>query len=192
MGLTKKEKIEILNGFEKLISSNIGDYLLLKNPQVHSLNLNETEENENILANWMTFIFLNNPNFSLYFKFYYNHSDLKKIVKIVFKDNPHASDIHFMNDYMKELSNTLGGRLNEIVRNVGIELIMSSPFIATGFDDIFLDKDKKKYGFKNIWKIDDTNYSFLFSIELKSNNSEDIDQLKDIKSYEENDEIDFF
>ncbi len=108
MGLTKKEKIEILNGFEKLISSNIGDYLLLKNPQVHSLNLNETEENENILANWMTFIFLNNPNFSLYFKFYYNHSDLKKIVKIVFKDNPHASDIHFMNDYMKELSNTLG------------------------------------------------------------------------------------
>jgi hypothetical protein len=140
----------------------------------------------------MTFIFLNNPNFSLYFKFYYNHSDLKKITTTVFKDNDNASDTHFMNDYMKELSNTLGGRLNELIRNVGIELIMSSPFISTGFDDIFLDKDKKKYGFKNIWKIDDTNYSFLFSIELKSNNPNDIEQLKGIKGYEEKDEIDFF
>ena len=192
MGLTKKEQSEILKEFEKLISSNIGDYLLLKNPHVHSLKLSEREESEKVLANWMTFIFLNNPNFSLYFKFYYNHSDLKKIVKIVFKDNPHASDIHFMNDYMKELSNTLGGRLNELVRNAGIDLIMSSPFIATGFDDIFLDKDKKEHGFKNIWKIDDTNYTFLFSIELKSNDAKDIDQLKDIKGYEEQDEIDFF
>ena len=97
-----------------------------------------------------------------------------------------------MNDYMKELSNTLGGRLNELIRTAGIDLIMSSPFIATGFDDIFLEKDKKPYGFKSTWKIEENQYSFLFSIELKSNDTEEIERLKGIKGYEEQDEIDFF
>tara|TARA_B100000029_G_scaffold127927_1_gene121544 strand:+ start:662 stop:1234 length:573 start_codon:yes stop_codon:yes gene_type:complete len=190
MGITKKEEKDILKEFEKLICSNIGDYLLLKNPTVEPLTLHDDEEK--VLSNWMTFVLLTNPNFSLYFKFYYNHSILKKIITIVFKDNDKATDIHFMNDYMKELSNTLGGRLNELIRTTGIDLIMSSPFIATGFDDIFLEKDKKPHGFKSIWKIDESPYSFLFSIELKSNSPEEIERLKGIKGYEEQDEIDFF
>tara|TARA_Y100001958_G_C21231615_1_gene557400 strand:+ start:1467 stop:2039 length:573 start_codon:yes stop_codon:yes gene_type:complete len=190
MGLNKLETEEILDEFKNLIYSNLGSYLLLDDPYIDSLVLDKMEEK--VLSNWMTFIFLNNPNFSLYFKLYYNHTDLKKIVEQVFKDTKKTNDINFMNDYMKELSNTLGGRINEVLRDIGIDLIMSSPFIATGFDDLFLDKDKKKFGFKNIWKIKDNNYSFFFSIELKSSEPEDIDKLKLMKGYERNDEIDLF
>jgi len=190
MSLKKEDTEIILEEFKKLVYSNIGSYLLLKNPSIKSMNMDHKEEV--VLSNWMTFIFLNNPNFSVYFKLYYNHSDLKEIIKVVFEDDNKSSDIHFMNDYMKELSNTLGGRLNELIRNIGIELIMSSPFIATGFDDLFLDKDKKEFGLKNIWEINDSDYSFYFSIELKSNNEEDLEKLKKIKDYEEQDEIDFF
>ena len=168
----------------------IYSYLLLENPTIKSVNLSEIEER--VLSNWMTFIFLNNPNFSLYFKLYYNNSNLKKIIEEVFKDNKKTNDLSFMNDYMKELSNTLGGRINEVLRDIGIDLIMSSPFIASGFDDLFLDKDKKEFGFKNVWKIEDKNYSFFFSIELKSSEPEDINKLKLMKGYERKDEIDLF
>ena len=190
MNLNDIETKEILEEFENLIYSNMGSYLLLENPTIKSVNLSEIEER--VLSNWMTFIFLNNPNFSLYFKLYYNNSDLKKIIEEVFKDNKKTNDISFMNDYMKELSNTLGGRINEVLRDIGIDLIMSSPFIASGFDDLFLDKDKKEFGFKNVWKIKDKNYSFFFSIELKSSEPEDINKLKLMKGYERKDEIDLF
>ena len=190
MTLSKLETKEILDEFENLIYSNIGSYLLLESPTIDSINFKETEEK--VLSNWMTFIFLNNPNFSLYFKLYYNNSDLKKIIGQVFKDSLKTNDIHFINDYMKELSNTLGGRINEVLRDIGIDLIMSSPFIASGFDDLFLDKDKKEFGFKNIWKIKDNQYSFFFSIELKSSEPDDINKLKSMKGYERKDEIDLF
>ena len=190
MNLNDIETKEILEEFENLIYSNMGSYLLLENPTIKSVNLSEIEER--VLSNWMTFIFLNNPNFSLYFKLYYNNSDLKKIIEEVFKDNKKTNDLSFMNDYMKELSNTLGGRINEVLRDIGIDLIMSSPFIASGFDDLFLDKDKKEFGFKNVWKIKDKNYSFFFSIELKSSEPEDINKLKLMKGYERKDEIDLF
>tara|TARA_Y100001970_G_C14018670_1_gene742305 strand:- start:171 stop:743 length:573 start_codon:yes stop_codon:yes gene_type:complete len=190
MTLSKLETKEILDEFENLIYSNIGSYLLLESPTIDSIDFKETEEK--VLSNWMTFIFLNNPNFSLYFKLYYNNSDLKKIIGQVFKDSLKTNDIHFINDYMKELSNTLGGRINEVLRDIGIDLIMSSPFIASGFDDLFLDKDKKEFGFKNIWKIKDNQYSFFFSIELKSSEPDDINKLKSMKGYERKDEIDLF
>ena len=190
MNLNDIETKEILEEFENLIYSNMGSYLLLENPTIKSVNLSEIEER--VLSNWMTFIFLNNPNFSLYFKLYYNNSNLKKIIEEVFKDNKKTNDLSFMNDYMKELSNTLGGRINEVLRDIGIDLIMSSPFIASGFDDLFLDKDKKEFGFKNVWKIEDKNYSFFFSIELKSSEPEDINKLKLMKGYERKDEIDLF
>ena len=84
MGLNKLETEEILDEFKNLIYSNMGSYLLLEDPYIDSLVLDKMEEK--VLSNWMTFIFLNNPNFSLYFKLYYNHTDLKKIVEQVFKD----------------------------------------------------------------------------------------------------------
>jgi len=190
MSLNDTETKEILDEFENLIYSNIGSYLLLEDPSINSIDPKNIEEK--VLSNWMTFIFLNNPNFSLYFKLYYNHTDLRKIIQQVFKDNKKADDINFMSDYMKELSNTLGGRINEVLRDIGIDLIMSTPFIASGFDDLFLDKDKKEFGFKNIWKIKDNKYSFFFSIELKSSEPEDINKLKLMKGYERKDEIDLF
>jgi len=190
MSLNDTETKEILDEFENLIYSNIGSYLLLEDPSINSIDPKNIEEK--VLSNWMTFIFLNNPNFSLYFKLYYNHTDLRKIIQQVFKDNKKANDINFMSDYMKELSNTLGGRINEVLRDIGIDLIMSTPFIASGFDDLFLDKDKKEFGFKNIWKIKDNKYSFFFSIELKSSEPEDINKLKLMKGYERKDEIDLF
>ena len=190
MSLNDTETKEILDEFENLIYSNIGSYLLLDDPSIDSIDPENIEEK--VLSNWMTFIFLNNPNFSLYFKLYYNHTDLRKIIQQVFKDNKKANDNNFMSDYMKELSNTLGGRINEVLRDIGIDLIMSLPFIASGFDDLFLDKDKKEFGFKNIWKIKDNKYSFFFSIELKSSEPEDINKLKLMKGYERKDEIDLF
>ena len=190
MSLNDTETKEILDEFENLIYSNIGSYLLLDDPSIDSIDPENIEEK--VLSNWMTFIFLNNPNFSLYFKLYYNHMDLRKIIQQVFKDNKKANDNNFMSDYMKELSNTLGGRINEVLRDIGIDLIMSLPFIASGFDDLFLDKDKKEFGFKNIWKIKDNKYSFFFSIELKSSEPEDINKLKLMKGYERKDEIDLF
>ena len=190
MSLNNTETKEILDEFENLIYSNIGSYLLLDDPSIDSIDPENIEEK--VLSNWMTFIFLNNPNFSLYFKLYYNHTDLRKIIQQVFKDNKKANDNNFMSDYMKELSNTLGGRINEVLRDIGIDLIMSTPFIASGFDDLFLDKDKKEFGFKNIWKIKDNKYSFFFSIELKSSEPEDINKLKLMKGYERKDEIDLF
>ena len=190
MSLNDTETKEILDEFENLIYSNIGSYLLLEDPSINSIDPKNIEEK--VLSNWMTFIFLNNPNFSLYFKLYYNHTDLRKIIQQVFKNNKKTNDINFMSDYMKELSNTLGGRINEVLRDIGIDLIMSSPFIASGFDDLFLDKDKKEFGFKNIWKIKDNKYSFFFSIELKSSEPEDINKLKLMKGYERKDEIDLF
>ena len=190
MSLNDTETKEILDEFENLIYSNIGSYLLLEDPSIDSIDPKNMEEK--VLSNWMTFIFLNNPNFSLYFKLYYNHTDLRKIIQQVFKDNKKANDNNFMSDYMKELSNTLGGRINEVLRDIGIDLIMSLPFIASGFDDLFLDKDKKEFGFKNIWKIKDNKYSFFFSIELKSSEPEDINKLKLMKGYERKDEIDLF
>ena len=153
----------------------------------------EVFEKSKILTNRMAVVLLTGNEATIHIKTYYNYRDLTPIIKSKFKKiNDEASTI---DDFVKEFTNLMGGKLRAMSANVNLNMFMGTPFSSTGFDDIFLTMSDSKGGnkWRKAWVIEYSNAKFYCSAEV---NSKDLDKIMAFEKLEwelegQEDEIDF-
>lgn len=99
-----------------------------------------TEKSENIyFYNWMSLILVANTDFRLLIKIHCNETDVRKMANEALQVVDTSSK-QAMIDFVKELTNLLGGAVKRSIEASSIQCGLSLPLLIKGFDELFSER----------------------------------------------------
>jgi len=165
------------------------NYCMVDDFQKHEIDSKKTK----LHAHWISFILVASKPLKITFKTHYAIEDIKLIVAKTLSHNETDITDEQVTDFMKEFCNLCAGNVKKQLLNC-VEMGISLPLIARGFDEIFMPAEKENL-FKDYWKLHSKsfNVAVVCSADLEIMDRDSIAKMQfNIDGSSQNDEIDFF
>ena len=147
---------------------------------------------KSVLKNQMSFILLSCSDYNIIFKSMFSISALKdKLSEFMSLPLDKVSD-SLVNDYMNEYCNLFAGNLKKILQfNFKSDVGISIPLISSGFEAFYFGISKRNTIYF-YWKIKESTFDIICSLEFESLKGFDLKQLNELNTEFEKKESDFF
>ena len=110
----------------------------------------------------------------------------------VYKEEKYWNDPNFVEDYIKEFCNLVGGSISSLAKKEQNELGKSIPMVLTGFDEIYFPVNKILSEMVYEWEFTKGHIKFMTRMEISSLNIEEIFKLfEDAQDAEEVQDLTF-
>lgn len=181
------EKLFTLMHNTSLVQFN--NYCAANDFQKYSIDTKQTK----LHAHWISFILVASKPLKITLKTHYAIEDIKSLVaKTLCKEKADINDDQ-VTDFMKEFCNLCAGNVKkQLLKHV--EMGISLPLIARGFDEIFMPAEKENL-FKDYWKLQSQSFGItvVCSADLEIMDRDSIARMDfNVDGSSSNDEIDFF
>ena len=175
MGVEKENFESLVDVFQSSIRRNFDAYFADEDFKMERVN--DRKLGEIITYNNLAMITLTGRGVNVNFKTYFEQSYCRELIKKVYKEEKYWNDSNFVEDYIKEFCNLVGGSISSLAKKEQNELGKSIPMVLTGFDEIYFPVNKILSEVVYEWEFTKDHIKFMTRMEISSLNIDEVYKL---------------
>ena len=175
MGDEKEKSESLADVFQSSIRKNFDAYF--GDEEFHMERIKDRKLGEEIAYNNLAMITLTGRGVNVNFKTYFEQSFCRDLIKKVYKEEKYWNDPNFVEDYIKEFCNLVGGSISSLAKKEQNELGKSIPMVLTGFDEIYFPVNKILSELTYEWEFTKDHIKFMTRMEISALNIEEVFKL---------------
>ena len=175
MGVEKEKFESLAEVFQSSIRKNFDAYFA--NEEFKMETVQDRKLGEAISYNNLAMITMTGRGVNVNFKTYFEQSHCRELIKKVYKEEKYWGDPNFVEDYIKEFCNLVGGSISSLAKKEQNELGKSIPMVLTGFDEIYFPVNKILSEVVYEWQFTKDHIKFMTRMEISALNIEEVFKL---------------